>query len=114
MSGLEHPDPRSDLVSFWNGLTKVQLWSLEIGEVNNLMDDAVEEIETLRSREVRLVGVLRDLYAENANLRNELGSAAQQLYGAGLSYQGGRASSAALRSEVAEAARVLLAEWDAQ
>lgn len=50
---MADPAPQTDVVAHWNGLTKGELWSMSMGEVVNLMDDAVEEIERLRGELAR-------------------------------------------------------------
>lgn len=44
----QHTDYERDIVAYWNGLSKVEFWRLSQGDVQNLMDEAVEEIERLR------------------------------------------------------------------
>lgn len=40
---------KDDIVKYWNGLSKVQLWSLDTGHIHNLMDMAIENIVALRA-----------------------------------------------------------------
>jgi len=44
-----YPEPEN-LVEWWNGLGKAELWSIEVGDIHNLLDMACEEIERLRAR----------------------------------------------------------------
>ncbi len=38
-----------DIVAYCNGLSKTEFWSLGMGDVQNLLDEALEEVERLRS-----------------------------------------------------------------
>lgn len=38
-----------DIVAYCNGLSKAEFWSLGMGDVQNLLDEALEEIERLRA-----------------------------------------------------------------
>lgn len=40
--------PERDIVAYCNGLSKAEFWSLGMGDVQNLLDEALEEIERLR------------------------------------------------------------------
>lgn len=61
-----------DIVAHYNGLTKAQYWSLQAGDVQNLLEEAIDEIERLRGDIIALrngavgeghrVSVLRSAY----------------------------------------------------
>lgn len=38
-----------DIVAYCNGLSKAEFWSLGMGDVQNLLDEALEEVERLRT-----------------------------------------------------------------
>lgn len=40
--------PKRDIVAYCNGMSKAEFWSLGMGDVQNLLDEALEEIERLR------------------------------------------------------------------
>ena len=37
-----------DIVAYCNSLSKTEFWSLGMGDIQNLLDEALEEIERLR------------------------------------------------------------------
>lgn len=39
---------KRDIVAYCNGLSKAEFWSLGMGDVQNLLDEALEEIIRLR------------------------------------------------------------------
>lgn len=38
-----------DIVAHYNGLSKTEFWSLGMGDVQNLLEEALDEIERLRA-----------------------------------------------------------------
>lgn len=55
-----------DIVAYCNGLSKAVFWSLGTGGVQNLLDEALEEIERLREQ-LRLVTIDQALAEADAN-----------------------------------------------
>src|SRR5882757_4062423 len=51
-----------DIVAYYNGLTKAEYWSLEGGDVQNLLEEAIEKIEELNPKIDALQGQVRRLY----------------------------------------------------
>lgn len=49
MVSAQDPAPRADYVR-WPSMSKVERWSLDSGDLHNMLDDACDEIERLRTQ----------------------------------------------------------------
>lgn len=54
-----------DIVAYCNGLSKAEFWSLEMGDVQNLLDEALEEVERLRGFMAQYHEVLMEEWAHD-------------------------------------------------